>query len=118
MNKELISKLNDCKFVKHISEIKRTIKIITNIFVDETESYLCLYLFDDDGLYLTDSNNVRDICYACFDVSVDRLKEGADKCGLNYGEYGVVSKCDDLNFDIAIQKYQNLIKFIKLKEVV
>ena len=89
------------------------LKIFTEIFIKREDSYLNLYLiFEDEGVCLSDSNEIYRIYDGYYDISNEMLKGFAESLDLDYENYRFTKyvTLDTLGFELQ--------KFEKLKEMI
>lgn len=115
------NKLDYIQLLKKLSLVYKTlefvnsnsIQISTRIFFETAESYLRLNLFfEEDGVWLSDSNSVYDMCYTYY-KNEDKLEELAGKVGLTYNNK-ILSKAvtfDSLEKDLKIfEELKNILE--------
>ena len=89
-------------------------KIFTEIFIEREDSYLNLYLvFEDEGVCLSDSNEIFRIYDGYYDELEESLEKFAKSLDLDYDNYRFTKyiTLDTLGFEL--QKFKKLTEMIE-----
>ena len=88
--------------------------IFTKMLIDFEDSYLNLYLiFEDNGVCLSDSNEMYRIYDLCYDISSEMLEGFAKKLDLDYENYRFTKFVKPETFDYEFQKFEKLKEMIE-----
>lgn len=108
---------NICKDLPIVYGVKNFgtyLKLSTEIYFKKSESYLTLYLLaEDDSVYLSDSNNVRDICDGYYDIGDDEYENLAKKIDLDYENFRFTKIVNLESVSNEILKFEQLKSLIE-----
>ena len=99
--------------VRRYEEDEGYIKIITNILLGKSNDYLNLYIiFEDDGLYLTDSNNIYMIMDDYYPIDEDKYNRVSEINCLTNDNFRLYLKTHHYSLVNDLKKFEGFVKDI------